>query len=264
MSHFRHRPVVLAVEDLMKARTTRSPHRAAPAIALAIAAGTVAAMAVPASAAAAPAPGATATSGANALACISPVRAALPLAGHGGTYQVRAGDTVSHIALRTGTSVQAIIEINGLNRAGLIRVGQVLRLPGASVNTPSQPRPASSSASRTHTVRSGDTVSALAARYGTTVQAIISANNLNSRALIIVGQRLTIPGNGSGSSSSGSSSGGSGSSSNSSNSGSSSSGSSSSGSTGTSNSAVTHTVRSGDTVSALAARYGTTVQAIIS
>ncbi|HLS50181.1 MAG TPA: transglycosylase SLT domain-containing protein [Actinomycetaceae bacterium] len=40
---------------------------------------------------------------------------------------------------------------------------------------------------------SGDTVSALAARYGTTVQAIISANNLNSRALIIVGQRLTIP-----------------------------------------------------------------------
>lgn len=203
---------------------------------------------------------ATSTNGANALALLKPVRAALPTAIHGGTYQVKAGDTVSHIALRTGTSVQAIIELNGLNRAGLIRVGQVLRLPGASVNTSaSTARPASSSAtsSRTHTVRAGDTVSALAARYGTTVQAIISANNLNSRALIIVGQRLTIPGTSSGSSNSGSSNSGS----SNSNSGSNNSGSNSS---GTSNRSVTHTVRAGDTVSALAARYGTTVQAIVS
>src|SRR5690625_4787921 len=181
----------------MKARSTRSPHRA-PAIALALAASTVAAMTVPAGATTVPltTSPATSTNGANALALLKPVRAALPTAIHGGTYQVKAGDTVSHIALRTGTSVQAIIELNGLNRAGLIRVGQVLRLPGASVSTSaSTARPASSSAtrSRTHKVRAGDTVSALAARYGTSVQAIISANNLNSRALIIVGQRLTIP-----------------------------------------------------------------------
>jgi soluble lytic murein transglycosylase-like protein len=43
-------------------------------------------------------------------------------------------------------------------------------------------------------VVSGDTVSGLATRYGTTTAAIIQANGLDSRALIRIGQVLTIPG----------------------------------------------------------------------
>jgi LysM repeat protein len=44
-----------------------------------------------------------------------------------------------------------------------------------------------------YTVVAGDTVGALAARYNSTVEAIIAANGLNSDALIYVGQELIIP-----------------------------------------------------------------------
>ncbi len=44
-----------------------------------------------------------------------------------------------------------------------------------------------------HTVRPGDTVSRLATLYGSTTQAIISANGLDEQALIFVGQGLVIP-----------------------------------------------------------------------
>ncbi len=44
-----------------------------------------------------------------------------------------------------------------------------------------------------HTVVAGDTVGALATRYGSTVEAIIAANGLNSDALIYVAQELIIP-----------------------------------------------------------------------
>lgn len=43
-----------------------------------------------------------------------------------------------------------------------------------------------------YTVRSGDTLSSIAARFGTTYQAIMRANNL-SDTLIVPGQRLAIP-----------------------------------------------------------------------
>src|SRR5699024_6144959 len=104
-------------------------------------------------------------------------------------------------------------------------------------------------------VRSGDTVSGIAARYDTTVRAIIDANDLDSRALIRIGQTLRIPGSG-GSSSSSQAAGGSSASTGSSS-------SSSSSSSATSSSAPSYKVHSGETVSGIAARHDTTVRAII-
>jgi LysM repeat protein len=52
-------------------------------------------------------------------------------------------------------------------------------------------------APRTYTVQPGDTLSGIAARHGTTWQAIAQANNLGNPNLIQPGQRLTIPGSGS-------------------------------------------------------------------
>ncbi|MBK5249419.1 MAG: LysM peptidoglycan-binding domain-containing protein, partial [Actinomycetales bacterium] len=94
----------------------------------------------------------------------------------------------------------AIISANGLNARALIRIGQVLTIPGASTAAPaavSAPTPAASAPAATsgrYTVTSGDTVSGIAKHYGTTSSAIISANGLNARALIRIGQVLTIPG----------------------------------------------------------------------
>src|SRR5690625_364844 len=151
-----------------------------------------------------------------------------PLGSSETLYTVRAGDTVSHIALRYGTTVGRIISQNDLDASATIRVGQVLRIGGASApaassssgSSNSNGSGSSSNAGSTYTVRAGDTVWSLARKHNTSVNAIISANNLGSNALIRIGQRLTIPGsnsssgssNSGGSSSSGASSNSSGSS----------------------------------------------------
>src|SRR5699024_17450 len=119
---------------------------------------------------------------------------AVPLAKGSVTYTVKAGDTVSHIALRTGTSVQAIVKENKLNSKAFIRFGQKLTIPNATKVSKSSSKTKSTAKSSTYTVKSGDTVSHIALRTGASVQAIIKANKLNSNALIRVGQKLTIPG----------------------------------------------------------------------
>ena len=218
----------------MKAHAhTRRPARRT-GVSLALAATTVAAMAVPAGAATVPA---TQTVGATALS-VPTLPRAVPTA----TYRVRAGDTVSAIAARTGTSVAAIVAANNLGPDALIKVGQVLRLPSAAGSGARTEAPRPTTTTTTHTVVAGDTVSALAKRYGTTVAEIVAANRLDSRALIVIGQRLTIPGATSAVSASGGAS------------------RASSGSTA----ARTHVVRTGETVSGLAKQYGTTVSAITS
>ncbi len=52
------------------------------------------------------------------------------------TYTVVAGDTLWDIADRFGTTIAAIVELNGLADADAIEVGQVLKLPGPAGTTP--------------------------------------------------------------------------------------------------------------------------------
>src|SRR5690625_7017714 len=98
------------------------------------------------------------------------------------SYTVKSGDTVSHIALRPGASVSAIIKANNRNSKGFIRVGQKLTIPGASSGQASTSKPAASNSSTskkqpvsstTYTVKAGDTVSHIAVRTGVSVQPII-------------------------------------------------------------------------------------------
>lgn len=59
----------------------------------------------------------------------------------GTTYTVRAGDTLSAIASRYGTTYQHLAEVNGISDPNLIRVGQVLKISGSSDNSkPEQQR----------------------------------------------------------------------------------------------------------------------------
>ena len=107
-------------------------------------------------------------------------------------YVVKAGDTVSQIALRTGVSVAAIAKASALADASRIQVGQLLTIP-TGPRAPIVPSAPPAASTTTYTVVSGDTVSHIAARYSTTVAAIVSANKLDSRAFIRIGQVLTIP-----------------------------------------------------------------------
>lgn len=103
------------------------------------------------------------------------------------TYVVRRGDTLYAIALRFKTTVTAIARANGLVNPNHIYVGQCLHIPG------SRPQPPPGRCGVRYIVQAGDTVSALALRYGTTVWAIVSANNLANANRIYVGQKLFIP-----------------------------------------------------------------------
>lgn len=100
------------------------------------------------------------------------------------TVTVRRGDTLPRIAARTGVSVARLRALNGLKGSGLIS-GQVLRL--GPVSTTKSPAPQG-----VYTVKSGDWLSRVAARFGVTVPALVKANSLKT-TVIRPGQKLIVP-----------------------------------------------------------------------
>lgn len=102
------------------------------------------------------------------------------------TYVVRFGDTLWSIARRFGTTVQAIVQANGIINPNYIWVGQVLCIPYGT--PPPTPSPA------VYIVQPGDTLWSIARRFGTTVEAIAWVNGIVNPNYIYVGQRLIIPG----------------------------------------------------------------------
>jgi len=124
---------------------------------------------------------------------IVPTSATAQPAATSGTYVVQRGDTLSSIASRYGVSVQALARANNIYNPSLIRSGQRLVIPGAGATA----APSYSSSGSVHVVQRGENLYRIALHYGTTVQALASANNLSSTSLIRVGQTLVIPGGGS-------------------------------------------------------------------
>lgn len=99
------------------------------------------------------------------------------------TYTVRAGDTLSGIAAKLGVSTSAISGYRS-GDPNLIYPGETLtvRKTGGTA-TP---------AKRTYVVQSGDTLSGIASRFGTTYQAISAKNGIANPNLIYPGQTLAI------------------------------------------------------------------------
>ncbi|MCP4543268.1 MAG: LysM peptidoglycan-binding domain-containing protein [Chloroflexi bacterium] len=99
---------------------------------------------------------------------------------------VQPGETLSRIALQHGVTSQAIAAANGIANPNLIYVGQRLVIPGDNGTPPS-------SSSQTYTVQPGDTLSAIALRFGVSTWSLAQTNNIRNPALIYVGQVLLIP-----------------------------------------------------------------------
>lgn len=112
------------------------------------------------------------------------------------SYRVREGDTVEAIAARSGSSVRSVLAANGLRPGRVIRPGQLLVLPSlrTSATTTSKP-PRGRQRPVVHVVRSGDSVSAIAARYGVPTAEVIRANRLTGHPDVIrPGAKLVLPG----------------------------------------------------------------------
>jgi N-acetylmuramoyl-L-alanine amidase len=116
--------------------------------------------------------------------------AVVATAGAPAVITVRPGDTLWDLARKHGTSVQALKAANGL-QGNSIYAGRTLTLPGGGGGS-------APAAGGTHVVRSGETLSHLAVRYGTTSAAIRQANGL-SGSTIRIGQKLKVPGGATGS-----------------------------------------------------------------
>jgi len=100
-------------------------------------------------------------------------------------HQVQWGENLTRIAQRYGTTVWAIAQANGIWNINYIRAGQVLLIP--------VPGPILGPTPRIYIVQPGDTLSAIAWRFGTTVWALAQANGIWNPNLIYIGQRLYIP-----------------------------------------------------------------------
>ena len=146
-------------------------------------------------------------------------------------YIVQQGDTLSGLASQFKVSQVELASLNHISVMSYLYIGQTLRIPGQTVaqvnpttaanatatpvstvlptalpNTavvaptptiPPTPKPIVSNAQATnYSVAPGDTLSAIAAQYGTTVDAILSLNNLANPNMLFVGQKLLIPGSG--------------------------------------------------------------------
>lgn len=157
------------------------------------------------------------------------------------SYTVKSGDTLSGIASQYNTTVNQIVSLNQLSNPNLIYVGQVLKLKNSqTTNSSSSSSSTAATTVGTYTVKAGDTLSAIASRYSTSSSTLASLNSLSNPNLIYVGQVLKVSSNASTSSST----------------------SSSANSTVTT--AASYTVKAGDTLSAIATKYGTTYQALAS
>jgi len=146
------------------------------------------------------------------------------------TYTVRSGDTLSGIAARKGVSLAALLKANRLSVRSVIHVGQKIRIPGAGAASASRPS-AAAATTTTYRVRSGDTLSAIAARTRTPLSTLYKLNRLSARSVIHPGQVVRVRGTAA--------------------------------STARSAAATAYTVRSGDTLSGIAARKGVSLAALL-
>ncbi|MEZ4557851.1 MAG: LysM peptidoglycan-binding domain-containing protein [Caldilineaceae bacterium] len=112
----------------------------------------------------------------------------------GGYYTVQPGDSLSTIALRYAMTQADLMRLNGLSDPSFVWVGQQLRVTARArplvtdmVDAPAQ------QAARIHVVAAGDSLSAIAQTYGTTVDELLIANGLPNANFVFVGQRLRVP-----------------------------------------------------------------------
>lgn len=96
-------------------------------------------------------------------------------------HTITRGETLDQLATCYGVSIDALLQANPqIRNPDVIYAGDTLAIPGGG--------------GRSYTVRSGDTLEAIARTHGSSVAALADTNNIRNPDLIYPGDRLLIPG----------------------------------------------------------------------
>lgn len=96
-------------------------------------------------------------------------------------YTVQSGDTLSGIAQKFNTTVDALVQLNNIKDRNLINTNQVLKITEGQIEAAGE-----------YTIQAGDTLSEIADKYGTTVEELAKLNGIEDTNMIITGHVLKL------------------------------------------------------------------------
>ncbi len=97
-------------------------------------------------------------------------------------YKVQRGDTLSSIATQSKLTLSELAELNKISPSKSLLVGQTIKIPEGSTTPDS------------YTVQAGDSLTAVANKYGLQVSQVADLNGLNTTSGLFVGQKLKLTG----------------------------------------------------------------------
>jgi N-acetylmuramoyl-L-alanine amidase len=111
----------------------------------------------------------------------------------GGSYAVQPGDTLSGIAASHGVSLSALAAANGVGPDSFAIAGTTLKIPSASAAPSSSSSTSGPPPLGGYTVRAGDSLSAIAAQAGVSVQQLAWMNGLDPGKYLLSGTVIKLP-----------------------------------------------------------------------
>ena len=100
-------------------------------------------------------------------------------------YIVKQGDSLCDIAKKYNTTANMIARYNGLADTDILEMDEILRIPVSTIPN--------MGTSMEYTIQSGDTLSKIAEKYGTTVEALAKLNGIADADEIWAGNVIKIP-----------------------------------------------------------------------
>ena len=107
------------------------------------------------------------------------------------SHRVRQGDSLWSIARSYGVTTDSLANSNGLNRDGMVLVGQVLSIPVDARLAANDPQTASPTP-LTYVVKAGDTVSRIAGKFSVSIAQVLGWNRMRPNHVLMPGQRLVL------------------------------------------------------------------------
>lgn len=107
------------------------------------------------------------------------------------TYRVKDGDTISNISIKYNIKLSSLYSENNLNSHSILKIGQIIRLPGYPVSNV-QKASTNTLSTKYYTVKSGDSVWIIAKKTKVPYKTLLTLNNLNSNSKLNIGDTILL------------------------------------------------------------------------